>query len=218
MRNHVLVHAELEASGEAHVPLFVLLLDLDRALEQALQAVDHLGLGPGADDGGEVPVHGAGFIGELGVRVEEVAQVGRRGAGGAGRVEHGLVEEQAVAVDLVGDDGHRGLDEPLGEVVDVEEQVLAGEGDVHAELCGEGDGNAGFSRVLDRDRGAGPADVTRGLPHVHGVADLGALDGELVVIFPVHVFGEREGVFQHHGRFAGDGGDGKKNGRHLRLL
>jgi hypothetical protein len=67
---------------------------------------------------------------------------------------------------------------------------------------------------------AGPVVPTKraGAAGVHDVADLGADDGELVVVIAIDFAREGELVLEDHQRFVGDHRDGEKGVRHCPLL
>ena len=135
---------------------------------------------------------------------------GRRRAGGADRLEDVLVRVGDIGVDAGRELRNPGLEHAISEVV--QRQGHLGRGEVDADVLLRSNRQRGElllhllhlqrSTVGDQ-RAIRQADAQR-------VADLGAFDGERIVVLTIHVAGDDQIVLQDLQRLVGDHVDGQQ--------
>ena len=98
-----------------------------------------------------------------------------------------LGHRQTVKVDLVGHSRHSGFQHTVAEHIQAQGQVLSRELCVHMELCRQGNRHASFVEVFNVQSGASCTNKSPGSANVHGVANFGSNDSDIMLIKGVNL-------------------------------
>ena len=213
-RDHGVFHP-IEPSSAAHVAFLVLLGDRGVVVEQRLGVLHHIGHRTRVHQGATVVGGGQSAL-KNGAGVEGKVIGCRRTTVPSG-LPNVLIHAQGVSFDVGRKDRHRRVKDALGEVIQRQAQVNAGEVQVNALLGGNLERHARLGGVLRGQGGTRANDILVRETDFEAVADASAGLGEAIVVLAHDVTDEVQLLVKNTQSLAGHCGGGQNGVRHCRI-